>query len=43
MDAAGEIVERWLDDNGDVIRGNGGYGDIQTLLAVLWASWKNAE
>ena len=36
-----EIVEEWLVENSDAIRDNGGTGDIQNLLDLLGASWKN--
>lgn len=35
-----DIVEQWITDNSDAIRDNGGFGDVQSLLALLWASWK---
>lgn len=43
MVAAGErIFEAWLDDwNAVRISETGATGDVQSLLAELWASWKN--
>jgi hypothetical protein len=36
-----KIVEEWLIENSDAVRDNGGTGDIQSLLDLLWDSWKN--
>ena len=37
-----EIVEEWLMENSVAIR-DGGCGDVQMLLALLWDSWKNVR
>jgi len=41
IEAGERIFDAWLLENSDLIREMGGSGDTHTLLAALWASWKN--